>query len=255
MELYLKRIIEAFIVAPGLMIALIILGVLLRNRLYRTAQVLILTGFISLILASLPAVSGGLTRFYENVPPLTEVDLKKPEANAIVILGAGRYSAAPEFEKRDTVSETALERIRYGAYIQRKTGLPIMVAGGMVYTDDTVPESRLMQRTLEQDFVAKVRWVEGESRTTFANAVHARTQLAEVQIDKIYLVTHALHMPRAREAFEQAGFDVIPAPMGFNTASNQPSLFNFLPSAHAMHETSRLMHEVIGRVWYRLRYY
>lgn len=255
MELILTRVIEAFIVPPGLMIALMIVGFLVRFRWYASGQVFMLLGFLSLLLASMPVVSGGLSRFYESIPPLADSDLKRPAANAIVILGGGRYADAPEFAKQDTVSQTSLERLRYGAYVQRITGLPIMVTGGRVYGEEAVSEAVLMKQTLERDFIANVRWVEDQSGTTFGNAVHARSRLAKANIDKIYLVTHALHMPRAKEAFAQAGFDVIPAPLGFTTPSNRPLALDLLPSAHALHESSRLMHELWGRWWYRLRYY
>jgi uncharacterized SAM-binding protein YcdF (DUF218 family) len=62
-------------------------------------------------------------------------------------------------------------------------------------------------------------------------------------------------MPRAREAFEHAGFSVVPAPMGYSTPSHQPLILKLMPWAYAMDDTSTLMHEVIGRWWYRLRYY
>ena len=54
--------------------------------------------------------------------------LNKPP-QAIVILGAGRHYNSLKFES-DTPNEYALERIRYGVWLARRTLLIILVSGG-----------------------------------------------------------------------------------------------------------------------------
>jgi len=62
-------------------------------------------------------------------------------------------------------------------------------------------------------------------------------------------------MPRALVAFEKAGFKVTPAPMGFDTPDNNVTLLKFLPDQFSLLRMHDLMHELIGRLWYRWRYY
>lgn len=254
MELLIARIIEHLILPPGGMLLMMVLGIVVRQRFYRSGQFLVFSGFALLLLLSLPVVSGFLIRTTENIPALDIQQIKSSSARAIVILGGGRYSSAPEYQA-DTVSKYTLERLRYGAYLHRQNRLPILVTGGKVYGGEQQPEAALMKQVLEKDFVVPVRWAEGKSRTTFENAVNTQTILASEQINHILLVTHALHMPRAREAFEQAGFSVTPAPMSFHTPSNRPLVLKLLPGTKALRESSLMLHEWLGRLWYRIRYY
>ena len=253
MELLFTHIVRAFLLPPGFFFALLLLGVIVRLRFYRTGKTISYVAVSLLLLLSLPIVSNSLLNWYEDVPALDPASLKDTQAKAIVILGGGRYADAPEYQG-DTVSRPALERIRYGAWLQRKCKLPILVTGGVVFGGHRPPEAQLMQDVLEKDFLAIVRWVEKDSRTTYENAIDSRKLLEKDGITQIILVTHAIHMPRALEAFEKAGFKVIPAPMGYDT-SHDISILSFLPNAYSLKNTSELMNEMIGRMWYHLRYY
>ena len=221
MELLFTHVVGAFILPPGLFFLLLLLGVILRLRFYRTGQSLIYSAILLLLLMSLPIISNPLLHLYETTPALDDAALAHTQAKAIVVLGGGRYADAPEYHG-DTVSRYSLERIRYGAWLQRKTKLPILVTGGNVYGGNRPAEAELMKQVLAQDFLALVPWVEKDSRTTYENAIYSRKILAKEGITNIILVTHAMHMPRAIEVFEKAGFTVTPAPMSYDTASGSP---------------------------------
>lgn len=253
MEVLIGKIMETLILPPGLMIALIVSGALVRLRFHRTGQLFIYAGFSLFILLSLPIVSNNLFLTIQNYPALSEAQIKTLNAKAIVILGGGRYADAPEYQK-DTISGAALERCRYGAYLQRKTKLPILVTGGSVF-GGRQPEAELMKEVLEDSFISVVHWVEGNSRTTYQNAIYSSEMLARENIKDIVLVTSAYHMSRSVEAFEQAGFKVTPAPTVFVTPSTRPFYFQLLPSEDAFGKARTIMHEWVGRLWYNLRYY
>lgn len=90
------------------------------------------------------------------------------------------------------------------------------------------------------------------SSNTFESARYARQQLAGARIDRIALVTHAIHMPRARPVFEQAGLRVIEAPTGFPTL-RPPGILNYLPSSAELQLSRAVLYEVIGFGWYHGR--
>lgn len=172
---------------------------------------------------------------------------------AIVILGGGRKSSAPEYSGVDTVSKFTLERLRYGAWLQRRTGLPVLVSGGSPLSEN-IPEAHLMKAVLENDFHVPVQWIEDKSHTTFENATFSQTLLAQANIQHIYLVTHAWHMPRSIDVFKQAGLTITPAPTAFAT----PSLlerggYAWIPAARALEVSNLALHEMAGRVWYGVR--
>ena len=142
-------------------------------------------------------------------------------------------------------------RLRYGAKLQRETGKPILVTGGKPL-GNSVSEAQQMRVVLEQDFHVPVRWIEDGSDNTFENALYSFRLLQSAGIHKIYLVTHAWHMPRSADIFRRAGFEVIEAPTAFTTRY-EIDLLAFLPRAESMGQSKIFVHELIGMLWYRVK--
>ncbi len=109
-----------------------------------------------------------------------------------------------------------------------------------------------MRSALEQDFQTPVRWIEDASDNTHENARNSFEMLQQMGIRKIYLVTHAWHMPRAADTFRRAGFEVIEAPTAFTTRY-RTDLLAFLPRAESLRDSKIFTHEAIGLLWYRLK--
>jgi uncharacterized SAM-binding protein YcdF (DUF218 family) len=65
-------------------------------------------------------------------------------------------------------------------------------------------------------------------------------------------VTDAMHMPRARAAFERAGLDVVSAPTVF-FGNQARSLKSWVPSAEGMRRSWYAIYELLGLAWYKLR--
>jgi len=253
MSFYLVKIIQPLLMPPAIMILLILVGLILLRWSQRYGKVLIISGALLLVAASLPIITNPLVTAMENIPALNKEQMKTSDAGAIVILGGGSYLDAPEYGG-DTVSTKTLERIRYGAYVHRQTGLPVLVTGGRVFEYIKTAEATLMKKVLETDFQTPVKWTEDRARTTWENAQYSQQTLKQEKINRIILVTHALHMPRSVMSFEAAGFEVTPAPLAYHSRIDGFSVSDFLPRARAMNNLSYLMHEVIGILWYRLRY-
>lgn len=259
MEIYLVRFLESLLIPPGSLILLMLLGTFALRRWYRTGTLMVLAGFLGLLVASLPITAQGLLYLLEITPPINPAALEKPSAGAIVVLGAGRRYGALELEAlgtdtRQTLTPLGLERLRYAVLLHRKTGLPLLLSGGMSYGEE-VSEAQLMQQVLSDSFGVRARWLEGQSANTWQNAVNCKALLKQVGIDQVILVTHAWHMERAMMAFHSNGLGVTPAPMGFSPhVGDGPLLPGFLPNAHALWQTSFALREWLGQTWYRLRY-
>ena len=253
MEVVIGHIMEALFMPPGLMLILVSTGWLVKKRYAKTGRGLIAVGLAQLILLSLPAISNAFIQQYEDQPVLSTEQIENTQAKAIVVLGGGHYFNAPEYQK-DSISPRALERLRYGVHLQRITQLPILLSGGSVHSLRQ-PESEIMKNFLEADCQAVVKWTETKSRTTYENAVETEKILNREGVHDILLVTQAWHMPRAKEAFEQHGFKVTAAPIGFHTDSDQPFILTLIPSTVALHTTGLLWREIIARFWYRFAKY
>lgn len=252
-EHIIKNIVQAFLFPPGISILLIILGLFVMQRFYRTGKYTMLFGFMSLILFSLPIVKLGMFNILETYPPLSKAQLARPSAQAIVILGGGLSPKAPEYDYQDVLKHYAIERVSYGVYLHQQTGLPVLVTGGQVF-NDFAPEAEIMQKTLLQAFNTPTRWVENKSKNTMENAIFSQSMLNRDKIKRIYLVTHAWHIPRAVAAFQKTGLEIIPAPMGFESKTKDIGYGDFLPNAHSLAKTSLWFHEVLGIIWYQIRY-
>lgn len=242
----LTNLVAAFVLPPLVLLLPGFLGLLLLQSHRRAATALLIVSLGGCLALSMPFVAGSLARAIEG-PPASAVIAG--DAQAIVILAGGNYVDAPEYGG-DTVNAWTLERVRWGARLHRATGLPIAVTGGAPAS--ATPEAIQMQATLKQDFGIQAKWVEDKSLTTLENARNLRAQLANEKIDRIILVTHALHMQRAHLVFERAGFHVVDSATGYTT-EHAPNILSYLPSVKSFGISAACMHELIGLGWYHLR--
>ena len=181
----------------------------------RLGLMLAFLGVVALYLLGIPPCGRLLLRTLDRFPPLDTSDPAARDAGAIVILDAGRQSAAPE-RGGDSVSPRTLERLAAGASVYKSLGLPILVSG------DGAQE--LMAEVLDQSFGVPVRWIERESRDTQENAEFSARLLHAARIQHVVLVTHFWHMPRAAAAFRRAGLTVTAAqPASLITFARRPA--------------------------------
>jgi len=248
MSWFIVNLLSAFLLPPLSFLLLAVAGLLLSRTCPRTGRTLLVTSIALLWISSTPYFAEGALHLLEG--PAKAVDTRAQSADAIIVLGGGTYFNAPEYGA-DTVSEATLPRLRYAAALQRATGKPILVTGGKPL-GNKLSEAQQMKSVLEQEFNIRVRWTEDASDNTQENARYSYRMLQHFDIKRIYLVTHAWHMPRSAEAFRRAGFEVIEAPTAFTTRY-QTDLLSFIPRADAMRDSKYFVHEAIGLLWYRLK--
>jgi uncharacterized SAM-binding protein YcdF (DUF218 family) len=241
------------LVAEPVLLVLIIgaVGTLMifRNRIAGFA--IVGSAFLLLYALSTPVVSDQLLAMTELTHgALSERRVEREKPGAIVVLSAGRYRSAPEYGG-DTVDGVSLERLRYAAHVARKTDLPVLVSGGR-HRDDETPLAHLMKKVLEEDFGVAVRWVEERSRNTFENALFSAEVLKNENIGSAILVTHAFHMRRASEAFEQAGIRIVPAATVFASTDFAFEMRDLVPQASSLLRSAYALHELVGLVAYRV---
>lgn len=178
-----------------------------------------------------------------------EARARKPVA--IVILGGGAEALAPEYAVANLRAPT-LERLRYGVWLNRETGIPMAMSGGVGWgaRPDSLAEAQIGARVASQEFGRPLKWIEDTSRDTRENAMRTVAMLRADQINHIVLVTHGVHMPRAVRMFEMAAggtMRIQPAPMGL-ARSNRPTWFDWMPSTEGFEKVSRVLHELAASV-------
>ena len=253
MEFSLVKYVELLMLPPGIVVLLGVAGLLLYRIRARWGMALMGFAVGLLYLLSMPLFSGAVMRGLETYPALPAGELHAMGADAIVILAGGRLRQQPEYDG-DTVTDNTLMRVRYGAWLKRRTQLPLYVSGGSVEKEEK-PEAELMREVLQKEFNVEVNVVEDKSKTTYENAKYTAELLKRNHHQKVFLVSNSAHLPRAVEAFQKFGIDVIPAPTVFTTNSGGFSLLDVLPQSYAFRNSYLALHELIGRLWYHLRYY
>lgn len=249
-----RYILKHLLLPPGIFLLLLLCAWWLRRRAPRLASGCFVAGFAGLWLMSLPVVVEWSARGIERYPAIQPDEWAglAERADAIVVLGGGRQLADSAWGS-DQSSWIAGERVRYAARLARASQLPVAMSGGLHYGRPP-SEAKLMADQLAEDYAIKARWQEGESHTTWENAQRSRDLLQSQGVKRIVLVTQAWHMARAVWCFEQAGFTVLPAPMGFFSVPNGEPAGGWLPEGKAFMQNTWLFNEFIGSLIYPLVY-
>ena len=88
-EILTNQIVQTFFLPPGLSFTLMLLGLFLIRYFYATGKILLILGFISMIVLSLPITAQGLNLTLEREEVLTLEQLKKSKAGAIAQANGG----------------------------------------------------------------------------------------------------------------------------------------------------------------------
>lgn len=251
----IRYLIKQMILPPGVLFLLLIAAWWLRRSWPRLSALCFVLGLGGLWAMSLPIVVERSAHLLESEPALNHEQWAQlaAQADAIVVLGAGRERGDPAWDYIDQPTGVAMERMRYAAQLAKASGLPLLTSGGLHY--GTPPsEAQLMADALQRDLGVSVRWKEERSRTTWENARMSAQILLPEGVKRVVVVTQAWHMRRSRWSFEQAGFTVIPAPVNFLGRDHARPFGGWLPESKAMWQSSQLLNEAVGLLGYRLFY-
>jgi len=215
------------------------------------AGLLATLSFLALLLLATPFVSGYLSWTLSRgtlpilVDPSDRSDGISPSAIIVLSAETARSATAPE------VGPLTLERLRAGAALSRRTGLPLLVTGGAT-EPGLSPLAVLMAETLALDFGMAPRWLEPAAGDTRQNAMFSSRMLRADDIGSAYVVTHAWHMPRALKAFAREGFQAHPWPVR-TTRRPTGQLSDWVPRADHLATSWFAIREWAGRIVYALR--
>jgi len=252
----LKPVLAVLVLPPVSLLLLALLGLVLAGYNRKKSGLTLAT--LSVLLLALLSCHGSAAWLARTVlpqfAPLNPAGLKAHNVQAIVILGGDVQPVAPEYGQAQPSAATAA-RLRYGAWLARQSGLPLAFTGGKGWAANsaqTESEAEIAARVLQQDYGLALRWRETQSRDTAENARLTAPLLRQAGVQRIALVTHAWHMPRAVLAFEKAGLTVTPAPMGYVLPA-QSELLEWLPSAQGLQASRQVMREWLALGAGRLR--
>lgn len=264
-----KPLADALLLPPLPLVVLVILGAWLLGRRRLLGWTLIVLASAGLWLSATGAAGRALRASVHPVPPALAAATvealareaaearraRRLPATAIVVVGGGLRELAPEYGM-SSLSSTSIERLRYGLWLARETGLPAVYTGGVGHADrarlgPVASEAEIATRIAEREFRLPLRWAEGRSRDTAENGLLTVPLLAADGISKVILVTHDYHQRRAIRAFERGALhagvplEIVPAPVGLAPPGPWQAA-DFLPGASGFFDTRRVLHELVG---------
>ena len=250
-----KPALSALILPPVPFLVLVLAGARLMFRRRLLAWLLVMTGVLGIWFTSTTALTQGLTMWLMKPTPVLMdsqiAELKKAPRTAIVVLGGGRRLLAPEYGV-STLRERGIERLRYGVWLSKETGLPLAFSGGVGHGDEPGPsEAEIAARIAERELGRPLRWVETESRDTRENAFKTVPLLQAQGIEQIVVVTHGYHMTRSMLNFQRATegktMRLVAAPMGL-VPRGRLRFSDWVPTAAGFEGNRLVLHEWLGRM-------
>ncbi len=222
----------------------------------RTGRFFKVTGFVLLLVCSLPFTERLMRIQLENQYPPVDIQAS-PSASMIVVLGgavAMPYPPRLEVELHDS-SDRVLHAFRL--YKAGKAPLIFLSAGNVIAEQGEVSEAEYIADLLvEWGIPAAAIVIERNSRTTRENAYYTFEHLKSRgdAAAPVLLVTSALHMPRAVTVFRKAGVNVIPSTTDVSAGPEVlGGFFDWLPSIGALNGFTNAWHEYLGSWVYRAR--
>mgnify|MGYP001046510082 CR=1 FL=1 len=259
MFLFLSKILPVFVYPLGLSCVLIAVALVTLWKRPRIASASLVAALGVLLLFSHGSFSRWLvqTLEWQHLPPTT-----MPSADAIVVLGGATRSATPPRPWVDV--QEAGDRPLHGARLYLEDKAPVLIlSGGRApwgeYVSSEADDMAQIARALGVPEEAIVE--EPDSRNTRENAVNVEKILQQEGLEKILLVTSAIHMPRSLKIFQKLGIEAIAAPTDFLVVEDldyqagdfQGEVLNALPDVERLENSTRALKEYLGMLIYGLR--
>jgi len=245
--IYLHKILPLIASPIFLVMVLITWGIVFRSRIASVLAVSIL------IICSLPIFSNKLITYLENGYTFSDASSAKT-ADAIVVLSGmvrtinGKNGLSYEWGE-------ASDRIFAGIELIKKNKAPIMIlTGGKLPWSVGKPEGEYLRDVAIKYGVPNKNILLTENVENTDQEAKAVGKLLNKTSPKIILVTSAFHMPRAQKVFEAVGINIEPFAVDFLSEADKYTIMNFIPSAGALNQTSFFIRELIGRLYYNLKY-
>lgn len=243
----MQQLLSTVLLPPIGLVLVMVIATWLALRDHRWGGWLGFATGLALLLLATPEIAQSLRYSLERDVPTT-VPTDGPLPQAVIILGGDsmRGGAGPD------IGPLTLERLRAGAALARRTGLPILVTGGPNGRPTDPPLAVMMAGSLADDFGRPARWIEPRARDTHDNAEFSAAALRAEGIGAAYVVSHGWHLPRAVEAFGRLGFPVTPVPV--RTAFRpEGGVASWTPRPDYWALSWYMLREWLGRLVYALK--
>jgi len=236
------------IVSPlGLVVGLWLLALIFRRTL------LAWLGLGVLLICSLPATGTYVWKTLEADYPYQPIAAVE-DADAVVVLsgmlGGFEYQgeAVPEWSE-------SVDRLFAGVALYKEGKAPLVVfTRGYTPWLNLPPEGEILaQQAIESGVPDSKILLTDLVENTEDEAREVKNLMTFGGLKRVILVTSSFHMPRARMLFNRAGVETIPYAVDFRGQGGLDWM-SWIPSAGGLSGTSDGVRELIGRLYYRVKF-
>lgn len=239
---------DNFLLSPlTWMLLVTLLLVLTWRRLPRSARIVgVALELLALVVMS-PFGANALVKTIESrVPPVAAC--RSPTPDTIVVLSGGAARAPRATDDYAALNADSIRRLVAAIKLWHRTpGARLVISGG----GWRMPEAAVLASLAEQMGVPSTSISEEESsHTTWENARDVAV-LSPALPRRIWLVSSALHLPRALGAFRAWGFEPCAWPSGslYEAPTLRPGYF--VPQSSSLDKADAAIHELIGGIIYQ----
>jgi uncharacterized SAM-binding protein YcdF (DUF218 family) len=235
-----RAVLKALVLPPAGSVWLVCVGLWAFRTGRRWGWLAIGAGLSTLLVLSVPIVADGLAIRAASALPYPDWD-GRPQQAIVVLSGGIRVNT--NGTSGSDVRAVTLTRLAAAAALARRTGLPLLLSGGAV--EKGPADAVVMASVLDRAFGLKAAFIEDRSRNTHENAVESARILRTAGIQRVWLITSDVHLPRAVAEFQRVGLSVQPLSAG-GPSRLPEGLLAWLPQPWALEESHSVLYEWLG---------
>ena len=245
--IYLNKILPIFASPLFLLILLAAANVFFRRRWISFMIVVVIVVAANPILAS--RTGAYLEAGYSYVP----VETVEP-VDAVIVLSGMLTTIRDADGKIHHERDGSIDRLEAGLeFLQKGKADTLVLTRGFLPWSQGRPEGDVLKEIAVSRGIPahKILLTEIAQNTDQEAAAIAKLLPKD---HRLALVTSAFHMPRALKVFRARGLTIVPHAVDFNHTGSSFTIIDLLPSAGALAQNSRFVREMIGRLYYALKY-
>ena len=202
---------------------------------------------------SLPVISNNLIAYLEKDYTLQDASSIN-ETDAIVVL-SGMVTAIKTGETFKYEFGDGVDRVLSGMDLLNNNKAPLLIfTRGKLPWQLGLPEGEYLKEFAIKYGIPEEKILLTDNVQNTDEEAKSVKRLLNTNDAEIILVTSAFHMPRAKKVFEAANIRIIPFAVDFNRSTKKTTLMDFIPNAQSLSVTSFFVREMIGRLYYSLKY-
>jgi len=243
-----KKLIKPFFLPPMIVILTITYGVLCVHLKKRRGKYFILAGIAVFYLLSISPVTNVIIKPLESrFHPVDKVGRNDP-STIVVLAGGVRVNHVYPITSALKCSSTARVLEAYRIYKMLKSPEVIIVGGSGDPLIDFKESKKMRDLILMLGVSRENVTIELQSRDTYENMDAVKKKLKS---KPFWLVTSALHMPRAMFLARKLGLNAWPAPCDSHY-NEVTGLTSFIPDPYNFFVCTAATNEYLGITWYKL---